>query len=64
MLLLVRLACAILLVGVTAFWVFGFLSAGEAGDAAGSARLVYGVIGVVSLGGAAWVAWPRQAGSS
>jgi hypothetical protein len=56
---LVRLVGAVLLVGVTAFCVYGFLSAPEAGVAAGSVRLLYGAVGVVSVGGAAWLAWPR-----
>lgn len=61
---LVRLVAAILLVGVTAFCVFGFLAAPEAGTNAGSFRLLYSAVGVVSLGGAGWLAWPRPAGPS
>jgi hypothetical protein len=58
---LVRLVGAIVLVGVAAFCVYGFLSAPEAGADVGSVRLLYGAIGVVSVGGAAWLAWPRPA---
>jgi hypothetical protein len=61
---LVRLVGAILLVGVTASCVYGFLSVPEAGAEASSVRLLYGAVGVVSVGGAAWLAWPRPAGPS
>jgi hypothetical protein len=61
---LVRLVGAVLLLGVTAFCAYGFLSASEAGAAAGSFRLLYCVVGIVSVGGAGWLAWPRNSGSS
>jgi len=57
----VRIAGAVVLVGIAAFCVFGFLSAAEAGaDAVWSVRILYGAIGLASLGGAAWLAWPKQ----
>jgi hypothetical protein len=56
---IMRISAAVVLVAVTAFCVFGFLAAPEAGTAATSFRLLYGLAGVASLGGAGWLAWPR-----
>ena len=49
---------AILLLGMAAFCAFGFLAATEAGPDAGWYRLLYGVLGMVTTGGAVGLAWP------
>ncbi len=60
----IRLSAAVVLVAVAAFCVFGFLAAPEVGAAAWVFQFLYGLIGVASLGGAGWLAWPRMAGPS
>jgi hypothetical protein len=57
---LFRLLAAAVLVGVTAFCAFGFLSASEAQDAAAAVRYLYAVVGTLSVGGAGWLAWPSK----
>lgn len=61
---LIRMLGAVLLAGVAAFCVFGFLAAPEAGADAGTYRLLYGVIGAVSIGTAGCLVWPRPSGSA
>lgn len=58
---LIRTVGAVLLVGVTAFCVFGFLAASEApADSIVWFRLMYGVVGIVSVGTAVYLVWPRS----
>ena len=60
MFILARIVGATVLIAVAAFCVFGFLAAGEVPADANSFRLVYGAAGVVSVGTAVWLAWPRR----
>jgi len=58
-----RLAGAVLLVGAAALCGYGFLSVPVAGANARSVRVLYGISGVVYLGVAALLAWPRKRGN-
>lgn len=57
---LIRIAGAVLLIGVAAFCVFGFLAAAEAPSEIVFFRVLYSVIGLASFGTAGWLAWPRS----
>src|SRR5262245_40251450 len=43
--------------GIASFCALGFLSAAELPGAAGSVRLLHGVVGVAALSGVGWLAW-------
>lgn len=57
---LIRIVGAILLIGVAAFCVFGFLASSEApADSVGFYRTLYSLVGIASLGTAGWLCWRR-----
>jgi hypothetical protein len=61
---ILRLAGALLLSACAAFCLYGFLAAAEAPpDAVWAVRIVYGTIGVVTAGAAAWLARSKRLGT-
>jgi hypothetical protein len=57
---LIRILAAALLLGVTGFCAYGFLSAPEVQGAVAATQFLYAVIGLVSACGAGLLAWPSR----